>query len=131
MGAPITWTTELIEAEAQALFEWLKSPTAHKLLDFCNEREILVDELYYFADISPNFSRALKMAKQNIAANREDMVNKELINYGAYNRYVSFYDPMIHQHERSEKVFDSDLKKKILSDCNGNISVNIIDYSKS
>lgn len=129
-GAPITWTTELIEAETDALFEWINSDCPHKLLDFCNSRELLIDDLYYFADISPRFSRALKMAKQTIAANREEMVNKDQINYGAYNRYVSFYDPMIHQHERAEKAYEAELKRQIVAGASGNVTVNITDYAK-
>ncbi len=130
-GAPIQWTSELIDIETESLFQWLQSDTAHKLLDFCNERELILEDLYYFESISPRFSRTLKLAKQKIAANREDMVNKEQINYGAYNRYVSFYDPMIHQHERAEKTFEAELKKQIVAGGSGNISINLTDYGKS
>jgi len=131
-GRPIEWTNDLIEKEAEALFEWTNSECPHKLLDFCNLRGILVDELYYFADISPNFSRALKIAKQTIAANREEMVNKDQMNYGAYNRYAALYDPLLHRYERAEKAHEAELKKQIVAgSAGGNVTLNITDYGKS
>jgi hypothetical protein len=129
-GRPPIWTDDKIEAETQALIEWTNSECPHKLLDFCNLREILVDELYYFADISPGFARALKIAKQTIAANREEMVHKEQINYGAYNRYAALYDPLLLQHERAEKAYEAELKRQIVAGGNGNVTLNITDYGK-
>jgi hypothetical protein len=129
-GAPITWTDDLIQTEAFALYEWQLSDTCHKLLDFCNQRELLLEDLYYFESISPNFSRTLKMAKQKIAANREEMVNKEQINYGAYNRYAAVYDPLLYHHERAEKAYDAELKRQIVAGATGSINLNITDYSK-
>ena len=112
-GAPVSWTDELIDAETDALFDWMQCDNAHKLLDFCNARELLLDDLQYFESISPRFSRTLKMAKQKIAANREEMVNKEQINYGVYNRYAALYDPLLFHHERAEKAYEAELKKQI------------------
>lgn len=131
-GAPIKWTDELIQKEADALDEWSKSDTCHKLLDFCIQRDLIYEDIEYFESISPTFSRSLKKAKLKIAANREDMVNKEQINYGAYNRYVGLYDPMLKKYERAEKAYEAELKKQIVAGANGgNISINLTDYGKS
>jgi len=131
-GAPIQWTDELIQKEADALAEWSKSDTCHKLLDFCIERDLIYEDIEYFESISPTFSRCLKKAKLKIAANREDMVNKEQINYGAYSRYINMYDPMLYKHERAEKAYEAELKKQIVAGANqGNVTLNITDYGKS
>lgn len=133
LGTPIKWTQDLIDIETEALYEWMQSDLAHKLLDFCNSRNLLLDDLQYFESICPIFSRTLKMAKQKIAANREEMVNKEQINYGVYNRYAALYDPLLFHHERAEKAYEAELKRQIVAGANGtgNVTLNITDYGKS
>lgn len=113
-GAPITWTDDLIQIEAEALHEWSKSDSCHKLLDFCNSRDLIYEDIEYLEAISPQFSRCLKKAKEKIALNREDMVNKEQLNYGSYNRYAALYDPMIKKHERAEKAYEAELRAKTM-----------------
>ena len=129
-GAPIQWTQELIDKETQALFEWQQLDTSYKLLDFCNSRELILDDMQYFESICPRFSRTLKMAKQKIAANREEMVNKEQLNYGVYNRYAALYDPLLNHYERAEKAYEAELKKQIVAGSGGNVTLNITDYGK-
>ena len=129
-GAPITWTDDLIQVEAEALNDWCQSDSCHKLLDFCHSRDLIYEDIEYLESISPAFSRCLKKAKQRIAQNRENMVNKEQLNYGAYNRYASMYDPMLKKHERAEKAYDAELKRQIVAGATGAINLNITDYSK-
>ena len=131
-GRPIEWTDELIEKEADALLEWCQRDDAIMLTKFCAEREIIADDISHWEANNNKFARALKLAKLNIAARREEMVNKEQMNYGVYQRYQAMYDPLIHKHERAEKAYEAELKKQIVAGANnGNISINLTDYSKS
>jgi hypothetical protein len=59
------------------------------------------------------------------------MVNKDQINYGAYNRYAAVYDPLLFHHERAEKAYEAELKRQIVAGATGNVTVNLTDYSKS
>jgi hypothetical protein len=131
-GRPIEWTDELIEKEADALLEWCQQDDAIMLTKFCATREILAEDLSHWEHNNVKFAKALKLAKLNIAARREEMVNKEQMNYGVYQRYQAMYDPLIHKHERAEKAYEAELKKQIVAGAGqSNISLNITDYGKS
>lgn len=64
IGRPKKWTTEAIEAEAEALLEWFREDNNRFWLKkFAIEREYPSEYLSRFASESEVFSQALKMAK--------------------------------------------------------------------
>ena len=129
-GTPIVYTDEIIENYADELLDWVQDEKNYILLGFCNERMIIADNLAIWADCNPKFARSLKIAKQTIAQRREDMANKDQLNYGVYQRYQGMYDPNLHKFERAEKAYEAELKRQIISNSGGNISLNITDYGK-
>ncbi len=130
-GRPIEWTDEKIEKLADDLLEWCRRDDSIMLTRFCADNEIIASELSYYEENNDKFSKALKLAKLNIAARREEMANSEQINYGVYQRYQGMYDPMLTKHERAEKIFEAELKRQIVAGASGNVTVNITDYGKS
>lgn len=130
-GRPIEWTDELIEKLADNLLEWSQRDDSIMLTKFCAENEIIPDDIARWETNNNKFGRALKLAKINIAYRREEMVNKEQMNYGVYQRYQGMYDPMLTKHERAEKAYEAELKRQIVSNSGGNISINLTDYGKS
>tara|TARA_R110000868_G_scaffold185920_2_gene428005 strand:+ start:251 stop:700 length:450 start_codon:yes stop_codon:yes gene_type:complete len=130
-GRPIEWTDERIEDLADKLLFWCRQDDSIMLTKFCADNEIIASELSHFEENNNKFAKALKLAKLNIAARREQMVNEEKMNYGVYQRYQAMYDPLIHKHERAEKAYEAELKKQIVAGANGNVTLNITDYGKS
>jgi hypothetical protein len=61
-GRPVEWTPERIEAEADALVEWLKITTNIWFKRFCMERDIPADYMSIFARKNAKFHRAYKKA---------------------------------------------------------------------
>lgn len=101
-----------LDSLAQALSEWSQKDDSLNLLEFCNEQDLLAEYLSRWAKENVDFEQALKKAKQQIATRREKLVNKNAFNYGIYQRGQAMYDIFLHEHERAEKQFDADLKRK-------------------
>ena len=102
-------------AEAKALDEWSKRDDALTLLSFCNQRNFSDDYLAVWEKECPEFSRALKQAKNRIGERRELKANKGEFNYGIYNRAAHIYDTTLRHGEREEKVFEYELKKQLIA----------------
>jgi hypothetical protein len=130
-GRPLEWTDELIEIEAEELQSWAILENSIMLTKFCANRCLFEEDISNFAANNSKFDKALKYAKMQIAARREEMTNKEQMNYGVYQRYQAMYDPFIHKHERAEKAYEAELKRQIVAGVGGNVTLNITDYGKS
>lgn len=62
-GRPIKYTTEFIEAEADALEEWMKRKDSVWYEDFCFERKYSPQRLPEFAEKSEKFSETYERSK--------------------------------------------------------------------
>ena len=112
MVRPTIWTDEAIAAEAEALELWSRKDTSDHLIGFCDNRNYDPGYISDFCEKSELFLLALKRAKTKIASRLHKKVNEGTFNYGIYMRVIGMYDKFIHNHERAEKQFDSDLRKK-------------------
>jgi len=77
-GAPVYWTPERIEAEADALREWLKDKNNFYFHDFCYERDLPEEWPSRFAKKNEKFRQAYKKArlKQQIVMSKNALFKK-------------------------------------------------------
>jgi hypothetical protein len=61
-GRPLEWTDEKVEAVADQLLEWIKSPGNFWFKDFAMSIDLAVDNLARFAKRNEKFRRAYKKA---------------------------------------------------------------------
>ncbi len=63
-GRPVEWTEERINAETEALMEWVESSKDWWFLDYCVKRKIHVSLLARLAKKNEGFRRAYQLARQ-------------------------------------------------------------------
>lgn len=110
------------EAIAKDLIAWSKQMFSTNLNRFCGDREIVPEYLSVWAKESFEFSQALKIARANIASNREDLLNRGGFHQAAYNRNQRYYDHFECTQWEYEKTLESKLKSE---DEKGTINVRI------
>lgn len=108
-GRPKTYDRD---EEAELLREWAKKDDAINLLGFTVERGYPAENLSVWANENPEFSKAVKFAKQCIAVRREKMLNSGKLHNSTWQRCAALYDTQLHLHERAEKEFESNLRSK-------------------
>jgi hypothetical protein len=129
-GRPPKFDIPDIEIFADELDEWVEHDENYILSKFCSNRYLFIEELSTFADCSPRFAQSLKRAKQILAARREDMLNAGTMHQSVYNRNQALYDRHLHKHEREEKEYEIDLKRKLIENTGAQVNITCLDYSK-
>lgn len=100
------------DKEFKALEEWSRRDDIFTLLQFTTERGYPQENLSVWAHEKEQYSKTLRLAKERIALKREKLLHEGKVNQSAWNRYASLYDSSLKKHERAEKQFDHELKKK-------------------
>jgi len=109
-GRPREYDAEKI---ADELLEWVKDEESINFVQFCADRGYLPGLIWRLDQENEEFSYAYSIAKMKLAERRERFLNAEILNYGAYQRYQSSYDPFLKRHEKDDKDEDAARAKGI------------------
>lgn len=110
-GRPREYDPDLI---AQELLEWAKEEESINFTQFCADRGYLPGLIWRLEKEHADFAYAYEIAKMKLAERRERFLNANLLNYGAYQRYQSGYDPFLTKAEDNEKDKEAARKKGIV-----------------
>ena len=110
-GRPREYDPDLI---AEELLQWAKEEESINFTQFCADRGYLPSLIWRLEQEHEDFAYAYTIAKMKLAERRERFLNSNLLNYGAYQRYQSGYDPFLTKSEDSEKDKDAARKKGLL-----------------
>lgn len=100
LGALEYWTEDKIKIEIDSLAEWAKRDDSICMAGWCAEQTISTRVLYYLRDKSPVFREAHDIVKK-IVANRLAGKLGTKVHQAHYNKYQSFYDSEIGDHEKN------------------------------
>lgn len=95
---------------AEELVEWSKHPESMNMAQFCSDRGYLPKLIWRLEKECQDFEDAYTLAKLALAARRENYLNCEKLNYGAWQRYQRSYDPFLAKAEDEKE--DKDAKRK-------------------
>ena len=109
-GRPRQYDPEVI---AKELLEWVKDEDSINFVGFCADRGYLPSLIWRLDQEFEVFSEAYQIAKMKLAERRERFLNAEYLNYGAYQRYQSYYDPFLYKSETAEKDKDAERRKGV------------------
>lgn len=109
------------EKMADELLEWVKDEESINFVQFCADRGYLPGLIWRLDNESEEFSYAYSIAKMKLAERRERFLNAEVLNYGAYQRYQSSYDPFLKKSESDEKDDDAARRKGIVENEQSNL----------
>lgn len=110
-GRPREYDAEKI---AQELIEWSKDEESINIAQFCADRGYLPGLIWRLEKESEDFSYAYTLARLKLAERRERLMNNNLLNYGAWQRYQRGYDPFLAKDEKQEKDEDAERRKGIV-----------------
>ena len=111
MGRPKVYDAAVI---IKQLLNWANREDSINMVQFCADHGYLSGLIWKLESENIDFSRAYELAKMKLAARREQLVNAEHLNYGAYQRYQSQYDPFLRKAEKQEKDEDAARRKGIV-----------------
>jgi len=98
------------KVEAEAFLKWALTEEALVLRMFAPLRGYSFDTMMRWCDEDIEFCQVYEMCKGLVGARRE----LKLINIGSsvpYQRYATYYDKKLQEHERDEKKFEANLSK--------------------
>ena len=98
---------------ANELMEWAKKESSINIAQFCADRGYLPGLIWTLDKESEDFSYAYTIAKMKLAERRERLLNKQKLNYGAWERYQRGYDPFLARDENDKEDNDAARKKGI------------------
>lgn len=110
VGRPREYDAEKI---AQELLEWVKDEDSINIAQFCADRGYLPGLIWRLDKESEDFSYAYTIARLKLAERRERLLNADLLNYGAWQRYQRGYDPFLAKDEDDKEDKDAARKKGI------------------
>lgn len=99
---------------AEELLKWSKDESSINIAQFCADRGYLPGLIWRLEQESEDFSDAYTLARLKLAERRERLMNKNKLNYGAWQRYQRGYDPFLAKDEKEEKDEDAARKKGIV-----------------
>lgn len=106
---------------ADELKEWVKDEDSINFAQFCADRGYLPGLIWRLEKESQDFSDAYTLAKLKLAERRERYLNADQLNYGAFQRYQSGYDPFLTKAEDEEKDKDAHRRKGIVESEQANL----------
>lgn len=110
-GRPREYDAEKI---ADELLEWSKDEESINIAQFCADRGYLPGLIWRLEKESEEFSYAYTIARLKLAERRERLMNNNLLNYGAWQRYQRGYDPFLAKDEDDKEDKDAARKKGIV-----------------
>jgi hypothetical protein len=110
-GRPREYDAEKI---AEELLTWCKDEESINIAQFCADRGYLPSLIWRLEKESDDFSYAYTIARLKLAERRERLMNHDLLNYGAWQRYQRGYDPFLAKDEKEEKDDDAARRKGIV-----------------
>lgn len=108
---------------AEELLEWVKDEDSINFSGFCADRGYLPTLIWRLEKECTEFSEAYTLAKLKLAERRERFLNSDMLNYGAFQRYQSGYDPFLTKAEDEEKDKDAHRKKGIVEKEQANLFI--------
>jgi len=99
---------------ADELLEWSKDEESINIAQFCADRGYLPTLIWRLEKESEEFSYAYTIARLKLAERRERLMNNNLLNYGAWQRYQRGYDPFLAKDEEDKDDKDAARKKGIV-----------------
>ena len=106
-GRPRDWDREKI---FQDLIAWSKLPDSINLNAFCALNDLPPSYLIAWSK-SPEFSTSYEIAKANLGARRERMLNEETLHVKAYDLNATNYDAFLRDEKRAQQTFEADISK--------------------
>jgi len=97
---------------ARDLVEWAQHPDSLKFTMFSAPRHINLQRFPEWARKDDDFAEALAIAKQYLDINRFKAAAMEQMPENWYSKNERIYDPLHDDHYRSEKKYESDLRKQ-------------------
>lgn len=99
---------------ADEMLEWSKDEESINIAQFCADRGYLPCLIWRLEKESEDFSYAYTIARMKVAERRERLLNTNLLNYGAWQRYQRGYDPFLAKDEDEKEDKDAARKKGIV-----------------
>ena len=118
VGRPRVYDVDKI---AEELLEWVKDEESINLTQFCADREYLPTLIWRLEKENEDFANAYMIAKMKLAERRERFLNAGMLNYGAWDRYQSGFDPFLAKNEKDEKDEDAARKKGVVETQQANL----------
>lgn len=99
---------------AEELLEWCKDEESINIAQFCADRGYLPTLIWRLEKESDDFSYAYTLVRLKLAERRERLLNNNLLNYGAWQRYQRGYDPFLAKEEDDKDDKDAARKKGVV-----------------
>lgn len=99
---------------AEELKEWVKDEDSINIAQFCADRGYLPALIWRLELESEDFSDAYTLARLKLAERRERLMNNDMLNYGAWQRYQRGYDPFLARDEGDKEDKDAARRKGIV-----------------
>lgn len=99
---------------ADELLAWSKDEESINIAQFCADRGYLPGLIWRLEKESEEFSFAYTITRLKLAERRERLMNNNLLNYGAWQRYQRGYDPFLAKDEDDKENKDAARKKGIV-----------------
>jgi|SRR6185369_2146044 len=110
MGRPLVYDPEKL---AKELLDWSEDDDSINIAQFCADRGYHSGLIWRLEKESEDFERAYEIARLRLAARRERMLNANVLNYGAWQRYQRGYDPFLAKDEDDKEDKDAARRKGI------------------
>lgn len=110
-GRPREYDAEKIASE---LLEWSRDEESINIAQFCADRGYLPGLIWRLEKESEDFSYAYTIARLKLAERRERLMNNDLLNYGAWQRYQRGYDPFLAKDEDDKEDKDAARRKGVV-----------------
>jgi len=110
-GRPREYDAEKIASE---MLEWSRHEESINIAQFCADRGYLPGLIWRLEKESEEFSYAYTITRLKLAERRERLMNNNLLNYGAWQRYQRGYDPFLAKDEDDKEDKDAARKKGIV-----------------
>lgn len=106
---------------AKEMMDWVEDEESINFVQFCADRGYASGLIWRLEKEYEDFSYAYEIVKMKLAERRERYLNADQLNYGAYQRYQSGYDPFLAKNEETEKDKDAARKKGIIENEQANL----------
>lgn len=110
VGRPRVYDPEKI---AEEMLEWVKDEDSINIAQFCADRGYLPALIWRLELESEDFTYAYTITRLKLAERRERLLNADLLNYGAFQRYQYGYDPFLAKDEDAKDDKDASRRKGI------------------
>lgn len=108
------------------MMDWVRDEDAINFCDFCYERGYLPNLIWRLDKEFEEFSDTYTLIKMKLAERRERLLNCDMLNTRAWERYQAGYDPFLRKDESEEKDKDAERKRGTVNDQQANL-LTIVD----